>query len=445
MFRIFLAFFLIISTSAFAEVSLSVKSGEIAKTKILFVGFDPVSLENPHAQRDSFEIFERIRRNLRTTDLFEIIKQSDPEGNILSQALAVETVPDFAKYSRVNIGAIVIAQFTYDLTGNLEMRVRVWDVLDQRQIFGKLYVASRDNYRRISNIISDEIFKAATTESAGHFDSKIVYVSESGPVRKRVKRLAMINFDGEGHHFLTDGKDLVLTPVFSRGFSKGDGEIFYVSYARDKPQVFSLNSRTLRSRKIGGFRGTTFSAATHPTDLNIILLTVINDGNSDIYEFNTVDNSARRLTRSSAIDTTPSYSPSGSKIIFASDREGGQKLYVMNYDASSVKRVSFGKGSYSKPVWSPDGNLIAFTKSKGGKFYIGVMTPDGSSERLLTSGYMVEGARWSPNGRYLVFSRKDSPYGRKSIPRIYVIDVLTGFEVEVPTPKGEGGTDPDWL
>jgi TolB protein len=104
-----------------------------------------------------------------------------------------------------------------------------------------------------------------------------------------------------------------------------------------------------------------------------------------------------------------------------------------------------GEGSYSKPVWSPDGKLIAFTKSKGGKFYIGVMTPSGSGERLLTSSYLVEGARWSPSGRYLIFSRKSSPYGQSSVPRIYVVDVLTGFEVELPIPAGEGATDPDWV
>lgn len=432
----FLVILLALADQASAAVSLSVKSGEVAKTKILFIGFEPTSAEIPQMKRDANEVFERIRKNLKTTDLFEVVKESGSD-----KSLSAEAMPDFTKYSNAQIGAIVIAQFNYDLSGNLETRVRVWDVLDQRQMFGKLYAASRDNYRKISNAISNEIFKAVTGEAFGHFDSQIIYVSESGPVTKRIKRINIIDFDGENKRVLTNGQDLVLTPIFS----KNRNEIFYVNYLQGKPQIFSMNLQNLRSHKVGGFRGTTFAAATNPKDANVILLSAIDDGNSDIYELNIAANSAQRLTKSPAIDTTPTYSPDVKYITFASDRDGSQQLYVMDVSGSSVKKISLGEGSYSKPVWSPDGKLIAFTKSKGGKFYIGVMTPSGSGERLFTSSYLVEGARWSPSGRYLIFSRKSSPYGQSSVPRIYVVDVLTGFEVELPIPAGEGATDPDWV
>jgi TolB protein len=436
----FLAIFFGLVNQGSAGVSISVKNGEIAKTKILFLGFDVANSKAPNLQRDAFEIFERVRRNLKTTDLFEIVKQQG-EGDILAQSAAVEAVPDFAKYSQAQVGAIVVAQFDYDLSGNLEMRVRVWDVLDQRQMFGKIYTASRDNYRKISNAMSNEIFKAVTGEAIGHFDSKILYVAESGTISKRVKRLAMVDFDGENHRFLTNGRDLVLTPIFSK---KRD-EIFYVNYLQGKPQIFSMNLQNLRTQKVGGFRGTTFAASTNPLNPNIILLSAIDDGNSDIFELNILANSAKKLTKNSAIDTTPSYSPDAKQITFTSDREGGQQIYVMDSDGSSVRRISNGEGTYSKPVWSPDGKLIAFTKIKGGQFYIGVMTPSGSGERVLTSGYLVEGARWSPSGRYLIYSRKSSPYGQGSMPRIYVVDILTGFESEIPTPANEGATDPDMI
>lgn len=435
----FLCFLVVLfglSNQAFA-VSIAVKNGDIAKTKILFLGFDVVSQKASNLQRDANEVFERIRKNLNTTDLFEVVKQSG--GDLVAQTIAIESTPDFNKYSQAQIGAVVIAQFDYDLSGNLEMRVRVWDVLDQRQMFGKVYSASRDNYRKIANAVSSEIFKAITGEAIAHFDSQIIYVAESGSATKRVKRLAMIDFDGENHRFLTSGRDLVLTPIFSK---KRD-EIFYVNYLQGKPQIFSMNLQNLRSQKVGGFKGTTFAASTNPRDPNVIVLSVIDDGNSDIYELNIPANSAKKLTKNSAIDTTPSYSPDAKKITFTSDREGGQQIYVMDADGSSVKRISSGEGTYSKPVWSPDGKLIAFTKIKGGQFYIGVMTPSGSGERILTSGYLVEGARWSPSGRYLIYSRKSSPYGQGSMPRIYMVDVLSGFEFVIPTPAGEGATDPD--
>ncbi len=448
--KTFLLLFLL-SKQAFATVSFSVKNEEIPKTKILFLGFDQA---DPRWRVDAFEVFERVRKNLKTTDLFEVVKQVRAVDNVAVAPIAantanqtnpenisVETLPDFEKYSKVGVGAIVIAQFNLDIGGNLEVRVRMWDVLDQRQLFGKVYTASKDNIRKVSNVISNEIFKAISGETSGHFTSQILYTSEIGSLKNRVKKINMIDFDGENRQILTDGRDLVLTPIFSK---KRD-EIFYVRYFQGRPQVFSMNIKNLRSQKIGGFRITNMSPAVHPKDPNLILLAAIEEGNSDIYEINIANNTATKLTKHPAIDTTPSYSPDGNYIAFSSDRANGQQIYLMNVDGSSIKRISNGQGTYSKPIWSPDGKLIAFTRIKAGQFFIGVMLPDGKSEKLLSTGYLVEGAKWSPNGRYLIFSKKKGPYGKDSVPRLWVVDIITGFEFEVPTPAEEGATDPDWV
>jgi TolB protein len=442
-FVIFLLTFLSLTNQAFAMVSFAVKNEEVPKTKILFFGFDAA---DPNLRTDGFEIFERIRKNLKTTDLFDILKQAGQleakkDASLAQDNLTVESIPNFEKYAKAGIGAIVVGQLNYDASGNLEVRIRMWDVLDQRQLFGKFYTASKDNLRKAANMISNEIFKSISGESSGHFTSQILYVSESGAASKRIKKINLIDFDGENQHPLTDGRELVLTPIFS----KRQNEIFYLRYFEDKPQIFSLDLKNLRSKKLGGFRGTTFAASVNPKDPNLILLSAIVDGNSDIYELNINGNSARRLTKSPAIDTTPAYSPDGKFITFASDRDAGQKIYVMYADGSSVSRITQDSGSYSKPVWSPDGKLIAFTKIKGGHFYIGVMAPNGKGEKLLASAYLVEGAKWSPNGRYLIYSKKKGAYGRDSMPRLFVIDVVTGFEFELPTPAGEGASDPDWM
>lgn len=447
----FLKIFLLLcflSNQASATVAFSVKNEEIPKTKVLFLGFDQA---DPRWRAESFEIFERIRMNLKTTDLFEVIKQAkkteiglgqDPNApNASRENLSVEAIPDFTKYSQAGIGAIVISEFNLDVAGNIEIRVRMWDVLDQRQLFGKLYTASKDNVRKVSNVISNEIFKAISGESSGHFASQILYVSESGGPKARIKKINLIDFDGENHQVLTDGRELVMTPIFS----KRRDEIFYVRYFQNRPQVFSLNTKNLRSQKIGGFRITTIAPATHPKDPSLLLLSAIEEGNSDIYEMNIATNTAMKLTKHPAIDTTPSYSPDGKSIAFSSDRAGGQQIYVMSIDGSSIKKISTGQGTYSKPIWSPDGKLIAFTRIKGGQFFIGVMLPDGKSEKLLSTGYLVEGAKWSPNGRYLIFSKKKGPYGQDSVPKLYIVDIITGYEFEVPTPPNEGATDPDWV
>ena len=121
----------------------------------------------------------------------------------------------------------------------------------------------------------------------------------------------------------------------------------------------------------------------------------------------------RRLTTTPGIDTSPSFSPDGSRIVFESDRSGSQQLYVMNADGSSQRRISFGGGGYASPVWSPRGDLIAFTRIGGGDFRIGVMSPGGGGERLLTNAWQDEGPSWAPNGQFVMFHRTAQGSGQR--------------------------------
>ena len=378
--------------------------------------------------------------NLKTEILPEKQLEKQLEKQSQFRSVDINEIPDFEKYLNAGIEGLVLAQVGHDPIGNLEIRVRMWDILDRKQTFGKFYSASRDNHRKTANMISDEIYKSISGETISHFNSQIVYVSETGNFRKRIKKISLIDFDGANYRNLTDGQEMVLTPIFS----KRRGELYYLRYFQGHPQIFNLNTRTLRSQKVGGFRNTTFAPSVHPKSPDKILLTAIENGNSDIHELNIAQNFAKKLTKSPAIDTTASYSPDGNSIVFESDRDGSQELYVMNLETLSQNKISNGEGSYSKPMWSPDGKLIAFTKQKNNTFFVGVMNSKGMGEKLLTSAYLVEGARWSPSGRYLIYSKKRAPYGKDSIPRIFIMDIITGHEHEIPTPKDEGATDPDW-
>lgn len=448
------------SSRAHATLNITIKDDNLSKTKILFVGFES---NNFSINNEAKQILQKIIYNLKTTNLTEPIIQNqisqtpiplqnneitNNNSNSFNQNISqsadfidINAIPDFDKYYNSGIENLVTAQFNYDAIGNLETRVRMWDILDRKETFGKFYSSTPENYRKTANLISDEIYKSITGETLGHFNSQIIYTSETGTFRKRIKKISMIDFDGENYRNLTDGSEMVLTPIFS----KRRDEIYYLRYFQGRPQIFLLNTKTLRSQKVGGFRGTTLAPNVNPKTPDRILLTAIEDGNSDIHEFNIAQNFAKKLTKSPAIDTTASYSPDGNSLVFVSDREGSQQLYTMNIESLSLTKISNGEGSYSKPMWSPDGRSIAFTKQKSGKFFVGVMNINGRGEKLLTSAYLVEGARWSPNGRYLIYSKKRTPYGQESIPRIFTIDILTGYEHEIQTPPNQGATDPDWL
>jgi TolB protein len=294
------------------------------------------------------------------------------------------------------------------------------------------------NWRRVAHIITDAIYKRLTGED-GYFDTRIVYIAESGPQNRRIKRLAIMDQDGANHRFLTDGGSLVLTPRFSPTIQ----EITYLSYVSKAPRVYLFNLNTGQQEVLGDFPGMTFSPRFSP-DGNSVIMSLARQGNTEIYTMDLRTRKVVRLTNHPAIDTSPSFSPNGAEIVFNSDRGGSQQLYVMSSDGRNVRRVTFNKGRYATPVWSPRGDLIAFTRIYQGEFFIGVMRPDGSGERLLTNGFLVEGPTWAPNGRVLMFFRqtRSDATGAGGSSRLFSIDLTGQNEREIITPVE--GSDPAW-
>lgn len=355
----------------------------------------------------------------------------------IERIVSGDAVPRFADWRQINAQAIVTGS-VIPSGDKLRVSFRLWDSLAEQQVAGKEFNTYATNWRRIAHLISDEIYKRLTGEE-GYFDSRIVYVSESGPSTKRVKRLAIMDQDGENHKYLTDGRVLVLTPRFSPNTQ----EILYLSYAGRQPRVFLRDLQTGREEVLGGnFDGISF-APRFNHDGSKMLFSIAQGGSTSIYEMDLRSRSTRRLTQGvGGIDTSPTYSPDGSKIAFNSDRGGSQQLYVMDTNGGNIARISFGQGRYGDPVWSPRGDYIAFTKIYGGSFYIGVMRSDGSGERLLTQSWLDESPSWSPNGRVIVFSRGTRAYGGVTRTRLYSIDITGRNLREVLTPLD--ASDPAW-
>ena len=345
-----------------------------------------------------------------------------------------DAIPRFADWRQINAQALVTGTISPGAGDKVRVSFRLWDALGQQQVAGKEYNTTGRNARRVGHLIADEIYKRLTGEN-GYFDSRIVYVAQSGPETHRIKRLAIMDQDGANHKYLTDGGALVLTPRFSPNTQ----QILYMSYAGNQARVYLRDLQSGREESMGKFAGMSF-APRFNFDGTKMLMSIASGGTTSIYEMDLRSRQMRRLTNASGvIDTSPSYAPDGQHITFNSDRGGSQQVYVMDASGGNIQRISFGSGEYGTPVWSPRGDLIAFTKQYGGQFYIGVMHPDGSGERLLTQSWLDEGPSWAPNGRVIVFTREASGGGRS---QLYSVDI-TGFNLrEVPTPID--GSDPAW-
>lgn len=370
-----------------------------------------------------------VRADLGRSGLF---KPLDPKS-FIEQIKNIDTPPQFNNWRVINAQALVTGQVAMQTDGRLRVDFRLWDVYGESQMLGLLYYTTPDNWRRIAHIISDAIYQRITGEK-GYFDTRIVFILESGPALNRKKRLAVMDEDGANPTPLTKGDYLVLTPRFNPTAQM----IAYMSYIGDKPRVYLFDLETGRQQMLGNFPNMTFSPRFSP-DGNKVVMTLEKNGNSDIYTMDLRTRAVTRLTYDPAIDTSPSFSPDGKQITFESDRGGSQQVYVMNADGSNPHRISFGIGRAGTPVWSPRGDLIAFTKIIEGSFRIAVMHPDGSGERTISDGWEDEGPTWAPNGRVLMFTRT-ARNGRGS--QIWSVDVTGRNEQRVATPGN--ASDPAW-
>ena len=429
---IYILLFLFLSSKTFGlEVTLT--QGTVKPTPIAITDFFSKDSKTIKIGKNITQV---ISENLERSGLFLPIEKK----------AFIQTNDSLARQPRFEDWKVIKAQHL--IAGKINMNgskiaveFRLYDVFSQKQLIGKKFETSEKNWRRVSHIISDAVFERITGEG-GYFDTRIVYIAETGPKDNRQKRLAIMDQDQANHRFLTDGTYLVLTPRFSPNSQK----ITYMSYINtNSPRVYIFDIETGQQELVGEFPGMTFAPRFSPDGKQIVMSYSDPDvGNSEIYILDLETRNSKRITDSTAMDVSASFSPDGKKIVFNSDRSGRRHLYVSGVDGKNVKRISRESGSYYTPVWSPRGDLIAFTKQEGGQFYIGVMETDGSNERMIAKSYHVEGPTWAPNGRYLLYFKEErtSEDGSGGESSLFSID-LTGYnERKIITPLG--GSDPAW-
>ncbi len=410
-----------------AEPVIDITSGQVQPMPIAIPDF---YAQNPGDAQIAADVARVVSADLERSGLFAPI---DPKAFIQDNASLQQSVR-FQDWKLINAQALVSGSAQARGNGQVNVQFRLWDVFGGQQMAGFQYTAQSNNWRRVAHKIADEIYKRITGED-GYFDTRIVYISESGPKDKRRKQLAIMDQDGENHKNLTDGSVLVLTPRFSPAAQ----DITYMSYFNNKPRVYLFNIDSGQQEVLGDFPGMTFAPRFSP-DGSKVIMSMAQGGNTDIYVMDIRTRRSQKLTDSPAIDTSPCFAPDGSKVVFNSDRGGSQQVYAMNADGSNVQRISHGKGRYGTPVWSPRGDLIAFTKQEAGSFKIGVIRPDGSGERILTEGFHNEGPTWSPNGRVVMFFRDSG--GSGGGPQLFSVDITGYNEQLVPTPAF--ASDPAW-
>jgi TolB protein len=424
----------LVAGAAEARVTIDITQGNIEPMPIAVPNFFGA---DEHAVSLGRDITQVLMDDLDRSGLFQVI---DQRAYIIGDDMGVNKRPTFANWRLINAQVLVVGDIEALPDGRIQVSVRVWDVYSDEQLDAAAYKTPADNWRRVAHKTADFVYETLTGES-GYFDTRVVFVHETGPKEDRVKRLMIMDQDGANPIPLTDGLNYqALTPRFS----PTQQQITYMALFPDRPgQVYLFNIETGEQEQLGAFRGMTFAPRFSP-DGRQVLMSVERGGNSDVFKMDLATRRLTRLTDHPAIDVSPSMSPDGRRIAFTSDRGGSQQIYVMNADGSDQKRITFGAGRYQTPVWSPRGDLIAFTRQYQGRFYIGVVRPDGAGERLLTESYLDEGPAWAPNGRVIMFFRETPPRrdGGGGGISLWSVD-LTGRNLRRIRTPGDA-SDPAW-
>jgi TolB protein len=425
-----LASLLFLPSPVQATLEIDVTQGQVAPTPIAIPDF----IHGEGNEVLGRDIAAVVGNDLEHSGLFRLISKA----SFLQDTASAFQEPRFADWRLVNAQCLLIGRITSG-GGKITVEFRLFDVYNGTSMLALSLSAKPDQWRKVAHMIADAVYNRITGEG-GYFDTKIAYIDESGPRgKKRVRRLAIMDWDGHNNVYLTDGVHMVLTPRFA----PNSKEIAYLAYVNKTAHVYVINVHTRKKRLVGHFKGMTFAPRFSP-DGRFLLLSLAREGTTALYKMDMVSGTVTQLTEHTCIDTSPSYSPDGTQIVFTSDRsnpnECKEKIYVMDSNGGNVHRISFGDGKYSQPVWSPRGDLIAFTKQLEGRFYIGVMNVDGTNERLIADGYLVEAPTWAPNGRVILFTKESG--GKRGNTRLYAVD-LTGRNIRsLKTPRDS--SDGSW-
>ena len=226
-----------------------------------------------------------------------------------------------------------------------------------------------------------------------------------------------MNADGSNVELLTPKEHNTIHP----NWSADSKQVMYCTnddLAPPKKNEAKINVVDLATKKItpvvtGGIN--TYGSWS-PDMKQIAFRKIIGEENSEVFVANADGSNQTRLTTDPGSDVFPAWSPDGSKIAFASNRDGNYEIYVMNADGTAQTRLTTNPATDTTPSWSPDGSRIAFSSTRTGNGDIYVMNADGSNPvRLTTYAGEENGPDWSVTGNRIAFNRLPAGGGEFNI------------------------------
>lgn len=305
----------------------------------------------------------------------------------------------------------------------------------QKQLLtGELLADEIDNIRKEALQLADEIYEAAL-KLPGLALTQIAFAYTT---RNKRKNVMLVDFDGTQLKRFSFNLGTNRLPFWAYD----QRHISYTNFTATNSNLHIQSLRSLQSTVVSLPNAQILGGSWSP-DGTRILMTILKDGDADLYRYDIQKNSLGKLLSWNSLETSPVYSPDGRYFAFVSDRTGFQKpqIYLYELATSQTRRLTFHGHYNSSPKWSPDSKMIAYEGQVGDKFQLFRLHIHGGQPKQLTHGaFNAEKPDWSPNGQLLVFASD-----RSGVYKLYYIPVNGGpIKRVTQNPEHISEHDPAW-
>ncbi len=230
----------------------------------------------------------------------------------------------------------------------------------------------------------------------------------------------------------------------------GGGRLAFVSERDGNPEIYLTDLDRGGVIRLTHNIAAEFDPAWSPDGTKLAYVSTV-DGDAEIRVMNlaacesqpeTCGSTSLALTNNSATDWQPDWSPDGTRIVFASNRDGNFEIYVMRADGSDVRRLTNTPADNASPRWSPKGSEIVYSEQDGSNSNLYTISVGGGDPNQITSGTGLDlWPSWSPDGGRIVYtSNKGLSANQRAL---FVLD-LASRQIAPLTNGPKHDDDPAW-